>query len=158
MSKKNKNNGQEKNKEEKDKKQTQKEFDELRNQLARALADYDNLRKRVEKEKKHFEIRATARIVSNILPIYDMLVDAQESVNDSGIAMIINEFESILKDSGIEKIKVEKGDKFDENVHEVTETVEDEEKEKGEVVEISTTGWKMKDGPVIRYAKVKVAK
>ena len=135
---------------------TQKEFDKLASQLARALADYDNLGKRVEKEKENFKKVANLMLVSRLLPVMDMLADAQKHLEDAGVGIIIGEFESVLKDKGIKKIETKKGDKFDENIHEAVEAVEDEDVKKGEVVEVVLTGWGYVNGPVIRPAKVKV--
>jgi molecular chaperone GrpE len=140
------------------KKVTKKEFDDLRNQLARALADYDNLRKRVEKEKEHFKNIANLMLIARLLPIWDMLVDAQKHLQDQGLVIIIGEFEDVLKDEGVVKIEPKKGDKFDEGVHEAIEAVDEKEAKKGEIVETVLTGWRYEGGPVIRPAKVKVVR
>lgn len=146
--------GKDKNKE---KKVDKGEVDKLKNQLARSLADYDNLRKRVEKEREVLENLISARIVTRMLPVYDMLEDAQKHLNDQGVAMVLGEFEKTLKDEGIEKIGVEKGDKFDENLHEAIETQGGGKK--GTISEIVLTGWKLKEtGQVVRPVKVKVYK
>ncbi|OGM18385.1 nucleotide exchange factor GrpE [Candidatus Woesebacteria bacterium RIFCSPHIGHO2_01_FULL_38_10] len=129
-------------------------LNELKNQLARALADYDNLRKRVEKEKEDLGKIIAINIVLKVLPIFDMLEDAQRHLKDSGVAMILSEFAKILKGEGIEKIKVERGMKFDENLHEAVEMVKGGRK--GEIAEEVLPGWQFTGGGVIREAKVKV--
>lgn len=136
------------------KKKEDKQVSDLRDQLARALADYDNLRKRIDKERGVFEKLIAAKFILRILPIYDMLVDAQEHLKDQGIEMILQEFTSTLKDEGVEKIKVEKGMKFDEDLHEVVETMKGGKK--GEIAEVLVSGWKYVDDGLIRPAKVKV--
>ncbi len=128
----------------------------LKNQLARALADYDNLRKRVEKGKEEFEKIAVLKFAIKALSIFDMLEDAQEHLKDSGIALTLEEFEKILREEEIEKIKAKKEDKFDEELHEAVDVVKGGKKAR--IAEVVLTGWKFIDGPVIRPVKVKVYK
>ncbi len=127
----------------------------LKNQLARALADYDNLRKRIEREKEDLEKLAGLKFILRILPILDNLRAAQNHLKDPGFAITIGELENLIKDEGIEEIKPNKGDNFDHNLHEVTEVVENC-KEENRIEEVVLSGWKFKEGPVIRYAKVKI--
>jgi len=128
----------------------------LRDQLARALADYDNLRKRVEREKEGFEKLANLRLTIKLLPVLDALKSAQDHLKDRGVAITIGQFEDALKQEGIEEIKVSVGDGFNPEVHEVIEVVPG--KEDNIISEVSLTGWKFIDGPVIRHAKVKVTR
>ena len=133
------------------------EAEVLKNQLARALADYDNLLKRVEREKEGLEKIVGLRLILRLLPILDNLRQAQNHLKDAGLAITIGEFESLLKDEGIEEIKVTKGDEFDHNLHEVTEVVENSQEE-NKIEELVLSGWRFTDGTVIRHAKVKVGK
>lgn len=126
----------------------------LKEQLARVLADYDNLRKRVELDKQDFEKLANLRLVLKLLPVLDVLKKAQEHVKDAGIAVTIKEFEDALKQEGIEEIKVNAGDGFDPETMEVIEVVPGSED--NTVSEVSLPGWRFVDGPVVRHAKVKV--
>ena len=132
------------------------EFEDLKNQLARALADYDNLRKRVEREREQVEKIAGAKFALKALSIFDMLEEAQKHLKDSGIALTIEEFEKVLKDEGIEKIGAEPGTKFDEELHEAVEVVKTGKD--GKIAGVVLTGWKFRDGPVIRPTKAKVNK
>jgi len=129
----------------------------LKTQLARALADYDNLRKRVEREKEDFEKYANLKLAIRLLPVLDVLREAQKHIGDPGIAITITQFEDALKGEGIEEIKVNPGDEFNPQLHEVIEVV-DEGKGKGKVKEVTLTGWRFTSGPVIRHARVKVTK
>jgi molecular chaperone GrpE len=129
----------------------------LKNQLVRALADYDNLRKRIEREKEDLENLASLKLILRILPILDNLRAAQNHLKDAGLSITIGEFENLLKDEGIEEIKANKGDLFDHNLHEVTEVVENCQEE-NRIEEVVLSGWRFKDGIVIRHAKVKVGK
>ncbi len=139
----------------------QNELQELKNQLARALADYDNLRKRVEREREEIEGLVKITIVSRLLPIYDMIEGAQKHLKDSGLAITIDEFITVLKEEGIERIEVKPGDKFDEELHEAIEVVDssvDEKANVGRISEVILSGWRLNNGPIIRHAKVKVGK
>ncbi len=131
----------------------------LKGQLARALADYDNLRKRVEEEKSNWIKFATQKLVQNLLPIMDTFEMAQTHLKDSGLAIAISQLKEILKEEGLEEIKPNTRDIFDENLMEAivaipTENLEEENK----ISEIISSGWKFVDGMVIRHAKVKVFK
>ncbi len=133
----------------------------LERQLARALADYDNFRKRVERERQQFEKFASAKFALRALPIFDMLEDAQKHLGDSGIALTIEEFKKVLDDEGIEAIIAKKGMKFDEELHEAVEIVpipKGSKVKQGEIAKEILSGWKMNEGLVIRPAKVKVYK
>ncbi len=133
------------------------ETKQLREQLARALADYDNFRKRVEREREQLELLVSAKFVLKILPVFDMLEEAQKHLKDSGVALTIEEFEKVFKEEGIEKIEVKTGDRFNEELHEAVEAVKAKGKD-GRVTEAVLSGWKLVDGPVIRPVKVKVGK
>lgn len=130
--------------------------EDLKNQLARALADYDNLRKRIEREKGEFEKIANMKFAVKALSVFDMLEDAQKHLKDSGIALTLEELEKIFLEEGIEKIKAEVEDKFDEELHEAIEVVSGGKD--GRISDIVLTGWKFMDGFVIRPTKVKVGK
>ncbi len=130
----------------------------LRESLARALADYANLQKRVEREREEYAKFANLKLVARLLPVYDMLEGAQDHLKDSGLAITIDEFSKVLLEEGIEKIKAEAGDDFNEEVHEAVEIAEVPAKKDGKIVEVILSGWKIVDGPIVRPVKVKVGK
>lgn len=133
------------------------ELDSLRNQLARALADYDNLKKRVEKEREEFFKIAKISFFESILPSLDILYSALAFLNDEGLKKAVESFEKAFLGQGIEKISPQNGDVFDENLHEAIEVVESKDSKKmGRVFETCVAGWKTKEGFLIRPAKVKV--
>lgn len=154
----------------KSKKEEEGLIEELKNQLVRALADYDNLRKRTETEIEDKVRLAKARLTLKLISVFDMLAEAQEHLKDSGLAITIKEFEDVLTEEGLEKIDAERGMKFDEEIHEAVEVVNtpvgkkgkatgpETSGQEGEIVEELLTGWKFVDGPVIRASKVKVYK
>ncbi len=134
-----------------------KEVGELKNQLARALADYDNLRKRTEEEKSVWVRFATQKFIQNLLPILDALEAALTHTKDQGLAIAVGQLEDLFKSEGLEEIKPKEGDVFNENLEEVIDLVENGERE-GRIAEVLLSGWRFKDGPVVRHAKVKVFK
>lgn len=131
----------------------------LKSQLARALADYDNLRKRAEKEKEEIIKLANLGFFLRLAPIIDNLKKAQGHFKDEGLGNIIKELTRVVTDEGIENTIAETGMPFDENFHEVIEVekTEDQSKE-GVISQVLLEGWRLKDGPVIRPAKVIVFK
>lgn len=138
---------------------TQEDFDAMKNQLARAMADYANLTKKVDEERSEMYKLASISFMNKILPIIDNLRLAQNHVQDSGIAMIIAQMESLAKEQGFEEIKINKGDLFDENTMDVAEVIEtDSEKDNNSVSEVVVTGWKYNDGTIVRHSRVKVFK
>lgn len=130
---------------------------ELKEQLARALADYDNLRKRVEREREEIVKLASVSFFVKLMPVFDVLSRAQEHLKDKGLTNVLEELKRVLESENIVKIEVKKGDTFDEVFHEVLEIAEaKDKKKKGKIAEVILAGWMIKDGPVIRPTKVKV--
>ena len=133
------------------------ENQELKAQLVRALADYDNLRKRVEREKEEFEKLANLKLVIRLLPVLDILRKAQAHLKDPGVEMTLRQFEEALTHEGIEEIKVRQGDSFDPEIHEAIETVANG-KDRGKIIEVASSGWRFTGGPVIKHVQVRVSK
>lgn len=132
--------------------------EKLEGKLVRALADYDNLHKRFDREKDKFLQFANKGLIARFLTIYDMLESAQEHINDSGIAIILEEFTKILQEEKVEKIAAKAGSKFDEKLMEAVEAESGKKGDEGKVAEVFLTGWKFVDGPIVRPVKVKVYK
>ncbi len=135
----------------------EKEVEVLKSQLARALADYDNLRKRVEKEREELIKFASLSLFEKLMPVFDMLNQAQKHLNDDGLKGVVGELKRVLKEEGIVEISVSPGEEFNENFHEAIEVEKPKEKEKkGKIAEVFLNGWMLEGGKVIRPAKVKV--
>jgi molecular chaperone GrpE len=133
-------------------------LEKLKNQLARVLADYDNLRKRVESEKLVWEKMAASKAILSFLPVFDMLINVQKHLKDAGLEIVVGEFRKSLFSLGVEEIKIGIGEEFDPLKAEVVEVVAGEGKE-NTVAEVVQTGWKIKDENfIIRPVKVKVFK
>lgn len=138
------------------KKEVNEEAELLKSQLARTLADYDNMRKRVETEKENLRQILSTNIILKLLPVLDNLENANTHLKDAGLAISIVEFKNVLKDEGLIEVKPEVGSEFNEETMEAIEIVEGENN--NTVCEVVLTGWKYSDQTVIRHAKVKVFK
>ena len=126
----------------------------------RLLAEYDNYRKRSQKEKDGLYGDIKADTVTKFLPVYDNLMRAlAQSTEDEayrkGVEMIANQFNATLEKLGVEKIE-SLGQTFDPVLHNAVMHVEDEEKGENEIVEVFQEGFKLGD-KIIRFAMVKVA-
>jgi molecular chaperone GrpE len=135
-------------------KDVNQEAELLKAQLLRTLADYDNLVKRVEREREDLGKIASIGIVARLLPVLDGLESAQIHLQDAGLAISLGEFKKVLSEEGLTEIRPKVGEGFDENLMEVIETVPGGQK--GKVAELILTGWRFTDGQLIRPAKVKV--
>jgi len=132
----------------------QGEIDNLKNQLTRALADYQNQTKRFQEERSQIFAHASERVVGNLIPVLDTLVKAQEHIHDQGLEMAIGQFKKSLSDEGLEEINPTSNNSFDHTTMEAVESIEGGEKDT--VSECVLSGWRFKDGRMVRYAKVKV--
>ncbi len=128
-------------------------IDELETQLKRALADYDNLCKRIENQQSKWRNRVAARLIDKMLDVYEDFVRAKEKINDKGLTMAVNQFWSTLSSEGVEKIEAE-GKEFDADRMDCVKMVNGP---KNEVVNVTQGGY-MLNGEVIRPAKVTVGK
>ena len=126
----------------------------------RLLAEYDNYRKRSQKEKDSLYADVKSDTVAKFLPVYDNLVRAlAQSTEDEayrkGVEMIMTQFNTTLEKLGATRIE-SLGRKFDPSLHNAVMHVEDEEKGENEIVEVFQEGFLMGE-KVIRFAMVKVA-
>ena len=136
------------------------EMDTLNDKYLRIFAEYDNFRKRSQKEKDSLYGDVKAETLKKFLPVYDNLVRAlAQSTEDEayrrGVEMIMNQFNVTMEKLGVTEIEC-LGKKFDPAFHNAVMHVEDEEKGENEIVEVFQKGFMMGD-KVIRFAMVKVA-
>lgn len=125
---------------------------DLEERLVRALADYQNLVKRIDREKHEVVIRANKNLLKDILPILDILGAAQEHLKDQGLAMALSQFNGVFEKYGVKEIDAKAGDKFDEHLHEVTEVTDGGET--GTIAKVLKKGYRWQDGVVLRPAQV----
>ena len=133
---------------------------EQEDKFLRLAAEYDNYRKRSQKEKESAWADARAETVLAFLPVYDNLERAlkQETADDAykkGVEMTMTGLKEILSKQGVEEIPA-LGETFDPNLHNAVMHVEDEDAGENTIVEVFQTGFQS-GGKVIRFAMVKVA-
>lgn len=127
--------------------------------MARRLqADFDNYRKRTQKENEEFRKFACSSIVSDLLTVVDDLDRALEHAGEEtdlvkGIRGVRSNLMKILEANGLQEIPAE--GKFDPNLHEALCTVDGEEDDM--VAEVFQKGYTL-NGKVLRYSKVKVTR
>lgn len=140
----------------------QQQADELiavKDQLMRTMAEYDNFRKRVAKEKQELRPIIITDVVKEFLPVMDNLTRALEAecsdaAYKQGVQMIDDSFLEILKNLGVEEIESD-GAVFDPSMHQAVQRVESDELESGMVATTFAKGYKIGDR-VIRFAMVAV--
>ena len=129
-------------------------------QYLRLAAEYDNYRKRSQKEKTDAYQNAKSYAVLAFLPVYDNLERAlKQSTADEaykkGVEMTMAGLKEVLAKQGVEEIPA-LGQPFDPNVHNAVMHVEDESAGENTVVEVFQTGFRSGE-KIIRFAMVKVA-
>lgn len=138
----------------KDSSKTKKQVDDLTDKLTRVLADYQNLEKRIAREKEEFIDFANAKLVVKILPALDSLEKAEAHLKDAGLSLAIKQLTDSLKAEGLEKIEV-LGKEFNPEEMECVQ-VADGGKD-NEVAEEIRSGYRLND-KVLRPAQVRVYK
>ena len=128
--------------------------------LLRTAAEFDNYKKRTEREKSGVAEYARAGIIKQLLPILDNIDRAAGADRESpdyikGIELIVKQLEGLSEKLGIEEI-AKQGETFDPNLHEAVMHIEDDSFGESEVVEELLKGYICGDR-VIRYSMVKVA-
>lgn len=159
-SKKDKKNKKESKKEIEIKEAAEKLIKEEKEKYLRLCAEYDNFRKRSQKERESLYADIKADTLLKFLPVYDNLERAlaQSTADEAyrkGVEMIMTQFNTTLEKLGITEIEA-LGKTFDPNMHNAVMHIEDENFGENEVVEVFQKGFKLND-KVIRFAMVKVA-
>lgn len=141
----------------------QKELEELKDKYMRANAEFENIKKRMEKEKLSAMAYANESFAKDLLDVLDALeaavnVECQDEISlkiKEGVQNTLDLFLKKLEKHGVTLIKDEK--EFDPNLHEAMFHVDSENHQSGEVVTVLQKGYKIADR-VIRPTKVSVAK
>ena len=133
---------------------------EQEDKYMRLLAEYDNYRKRSQKEKETAWTTAKSDTAKEFLPVYDNLERAlkQETADEAyakGVQMVMTQFKTTLEKLGIQEIPA-LGETFDPNLHNAVMHIEDENLAENVVAEVFQTGFQTGD-KIIRHAMVKVA-
>ena len=143
----------------------EEKYKELSDKFMRLAAEYDNFRRRSQKEKEAIYSDCILSIVSSWLPVVDNLERAifvSDNYNSSeakqiaqGVEMILTQAKDVLKSLEVEEIQAV-GNSFDPNKMEAVMHVEDENAGESEVLEVFSKGYIRKD-KVVRHSVVKVA-
>jgi molecular chaperone GrpE len=140
--------------------------DENWDKYLRTVADLDNYRKRVAREKEELARFTTERVVTALLPTLDNLeraIDAaqthgaENSALLQGLTQVHSQFRRTLMEFGLQEIIAGAGQPFDPNLHEAVSQVESSEHAEGHVVEQFQRGYKLADR-LLRPARVVVSK
>jgi molecular chaperone GrpE len=140
--------------------------DENWDKYLRTVADFDNYRKRVAREKEELARFTTERVVTALLPTLDNLeraIDAaqthgaENSALLQGLTQVHSQFRRTLTEFGLQEIIATAGEPFDPNQHEAISQIESDEHEEGHVVEQFQRGYKIADR-LLRPARVVVSK
>ena len=132
----------------------------LDNQLKRAVADYQNLEKRVVEGRGELATWATAELIKKMLPVVDSFNRAISGASEDdrksgwfkGVEMALKQLQQVLKEEGLDEIVAD--GQFDPSLHEAIDSKEGEE---GQVLEVAAKGYTL-NGKIIRPASVVVGR
>ena len=137
-----------------------KERAEQEDRFLRLAAEYDNYRRRSQKEKESAWADSKAETAAAFLPVYDNLEralkqDTADEAYKKGVEMTMSQLREVLSKLGIQEIPA-LGETFDPNLHNAVMHVEDENAGENTIVEVFQAGFRTEE-KVIRFAMVKVA-
>jgi molecular chaperone GrpE len=138
------------------------ELDDLRQTLLRRQADFENYRKRIEKERTEDSRRATARLIEGLIPVIDGFEHALAAHREKEYEVYRRGFELIYRQliDNLAKLGVERidplGKPFDPHLHQAMDRLETTDHEDGTIVQVFQPGYVF-HGRVLRPAMVRVA-
>ena len=139
--------------------QYKQRLDEATDTAKRTMAEFENFKKRCEKERQEYRDYAAAEVISKLLPVLDSFEQALKSKDSedkkSGLKLIYGQLISVLEKEGLTPMQ-SVGKKYDCYRHDIL-MQENSDKEEGIILEEFQKGYMFKD-KVLRHAKVKVAK
>ena len=141
-------------------KQKQAELDDITDRYKRILAEFENHKKRSQKERENLYNMILSDVIEAMLPILDNLenavkVETKDEEYKKGIELVLKQFQDTLKSKGVEEIKA-LGETFDPELHEAVSSVQDDTKGEKEIVQEYRKGYKI-GTKVIRHSMVVVA-
>lgn len=141
---------------------------ELEDRYLRANADFDNMKRRLEKEKMQAISYAHEVFARDLLPVIDSLemaivasgnqeIESAELLGKlkEGVVLTMDQFKKAFEKHGLEVVETDTG--FDPNFHEAVMQLESEGKESGEILQVFQKGYKIKER-ILRPAMVSIAK
>ncbi|MBM1220716.1 nucleotide exchange factor GrpE [Ponticoccus sp. SC2-23] len=142
------------------------ERDEFKDRFMRALADAENTRKRADRDRREAENYGGSRLARDLLPVYDNLDRALQSVTEEqragnealleGIELTKSELVNVFKKHGIEAVAPEVGEKFDPQAHQAMFEAPVPGTKAGEIIQVMTVGFYLHDR-LLRPAQVGVS-
>lgn len=142
------------------------ERDDFRDKFMRALADAENTRKRADRDRREAENYGGSKLARDMLPVYDNMRRALQSVEDSdkevnaalleGVELTMRELISVFKKHGIDPIVPEVGDKFDPQLHQAMFEAPVPGTKAGEIIQVAAEGFMLHDR-LLRAAQVGVS-
>lgn len=132
----------------------EREKADLEDKNLRMMAEFDNYRRRTNKEKLDLMETAGEKIFIEMLPLIDDFERAIAAIDDEGVKLIYQKFLSFLDKHGVHAIETDNVD-FNTDEHEAITTFAAGEEKKGKVIDCTQKGYKLGD-KVIRFAKVVV--
>lgn len=141
--------------------QLQDKLDKLNGQHLRLAAEYDNFRKRSQREREGIHSEAVTYAVKALLPTYDNLeralaAETADAEYKKGVELTMTQLIESLKGIGVESVGAASGVAFDPNLHDAVMHIENDELGEGVIAEVFQQGFKIGD-KVIRHAMVQVA-
>ena len=138
---------------------TKQELEELTDRYKRIMAEFENHKKRAQKDKETLYGRTLSDVIEIILPVLDNLENAakaetQDASYKQGVEMVLKQFKDVLASRGVEEIKA-LGETFDPSIHEAVSSVDDPNVESQKIVQEYRKGYKF-GSKVIRHSMVVV--
>ena len=136
------------------------DYDELDDRFKRILAEFENFKKRSNKEREGLYNSIIGDIISSLLPVIDNLEKATEAETKDeeykqGVELVLKQFKDVLKSKGVEEIETV-GKTFDPELHEAVSSIQDESLGEKEIAQEYRKGYKI-GNRVIRHSMVVVA-
>ncbi|WP_272010149.1 nucleotide exchange factor GrpE [Roseovarius sp. ZX-A-9] len=142
------------------------ERDSLQDKFMRALADAENVRKRAERDRREAENYGGSKLARDLLPVYDNMKRALDTVNEDqkaaapglieGIELTMRELLNVFGRHGIQIVSPEIGDRFDPQQHEAMFEAPLPGTNAGDIIQVSTEGFMLHDR-ILRPAQVGVS-
>lgn len=135
---------------------------EAKDKYLRLYSEFENFRRRTAKERNQLFATAGRDLIEDLLPVLDDLDRAKQSSEDGkatmdsvkeGMDLISQKLQTTLKNKGLKKMEIKKGNKFDDEFHEAITQIPAGKKLEGKVVDVVEPGYFLND-TVIRFAKV----
>ena len=139
----------------------EEQLTQQKDQYIRLYAEFENYKRRTQKEKLDFAQYANRNMMTSMLAILDDFERALKEISKSGdsenlkgIELIYNKFKNTLIEKGLKSVEVKAGDDFNVDFHEaITQIPAPSDELKGKIVDVVETGYQLHD-KVIRFAKV----